>query len=142
MKHFFFWKIVEKLARLLPSQLEKWHVFGTLARKNEMLARFWHVGTHGTRFSKLSRITSLYIFWSTFSVETFEFISNFGLECDISYCKKEQILTEKLFLTTELVKWLVKSCELWVVNMVVSCYFKKINLRLASYFLRVAVLKE
>ena len=25
---------------------------------------------------------------------------------------------------------------------VVSCYFKKINLRVASYFLRVAVLKE
>ena len=29
-----------------------WHA-GTLARKNEMLASFWHVGTHGTRFSKL-----------------------------------------------------------------------------------------
>ena len=32
----------------------------------------------------------------------------------------------------------VASCELQVV----SCYFKKINLRVASYFLRVAVLKE
>ena len=55
--------------------MPRWHVgtfIGTLARKNEKLARFWHVGTlarghihhagtygtHGTRFSKLSR--SLY----------------------------------------------------------------------------------
>ena len=32
----------------------------------------------------------------------------------------------------------VVSCKLRVV----SCYFKKINLRVASYFLQVAVLKE
>ena len=43
------WHTFGQLAR----QFEKWHVFGKLARKNEMLARFWHVGTHGTRFSKL-----------------------------------------------------------------------------------------
>ena len=47
-----FFEIVEKLARL-ARQFEKWHVFGTLAHKNEMMARFWNVGTHGTRFSKL-----------------------------------------------------------------------------------------
>ena len=53
--------IIEKLFLLknswklacLARQFEKWHVFGTLAHKNEMMARFWNVGTHGTRFSKL-----------------------------------------------------------------------------------------
>ena len=45
----------EMLARFwhVNTPICKWHVFGKLARKNEMLARFWHVGTHGTRFSKL-----------------------------------------------------------------------------------------
>ena len=31
---------------MLARRFEKWHVFGTLARNNGMLARFWHVGTH------------------------------------------------------------------------------------------------
>ena len=37
----------------------------------------------------------------------------------------------------------MKSYELWAAKMeVVSCYFKKTNLRVVSYFLWVAVLKE
>ena len=56
---FFSWKIVEKLARLLVRQIEKWHVFGTLARNNEMLARFWQVGTHGTWISNFFQESSL-----------------------------------------------------------------------------------
>ena len=43
-----------------------WRV-GTLARKNEMLASFWHVGTHGThgtRFSKLKSHAFSIFFWT------------------------------------------------------------------------------
>ena len=67
-------KLARRLARS-HAKLKHWHVvwhFGTLARRNEKLARFWHVGTqtrwhvdhvgmqarghagtHGTQFSKL-----------------------------------------------------------------------------------------
>ena len=59
----------EKLARLLASwhgKLKHCHTIlhvgtfiGTLPRKDEKLARFWHVddhtGKHGTQFSKLTQ---------------------------------------------------------------------------------------
>ena len=44
LKNIFFWNIVEKLAPFLA----RWQVgmfIGTLARKNEMLARILHIGT-------------------------------------------------------------------------------------------------
>ena len=40
------WKIVEKFAHLLAGEVEKnGTLIGTLARKNEKLVRFCHVGT-------------------------------------------------------------------------------------------------
>ena len=60
------WK---KMARLLAhwhAKLKNWHAFGTLARKNEKLARFGHVdhagrnGMHDTRFSKLNEVVHLW----------------------------------------------------------------------------------
>ena len=46
-----FEKLVRYFARLvrqvemLPRRMAHWHVYCTLARKNEKLARFWHAGT-------------------------------------------------------------------------------------------------
>ena len=44
---------MERLLARWHSKLENWHAFGTfigtLACKNEKLARFWHVGTWARR---------------------------------------------------------------------------------------------
>ena len=85
------YEVFEKLARLMAHQ----HVIGTLARKNEELARFqhvglqladtlarkshwhastlarrprWHAGTHATRFSKLFLFECLARFRSFFQI--------------------------------------------------------------------------
>ena len=89
----FFWKIVEKLARLLAlwyARLKNWHAFGTLARW-QVKMRSWHAfgilarghedqahthDTQDTRFSKLQTqylsSSSAYI-WYSFLIQ--EFIS-------------------------------------------------------------------
>ena len=86
-------KILEELARLLAYQVEKlarlWQVgtfIGTLARKNEKSASFWHNGTwasghvdhtgvHDTRFSKLFLI-KLFFYMTKKSRQKSKYLAN------------------------------------------------------------------
>ena len=67
------WHVFDTLARQLEKLARLWHVgmfTGTLARKNEKLPRFWHVGrygTHDTQFSQREKLSSFGI-WLLFSI--------------------------------------------------------------------------
>ena len=66
------WHVFDTLARQLEKLARLWHVgmfTGTLARKNEKLPRFWHVGrygTHDTQFSKLDEQSDKFVWTRLF----------------------------------------------------------------------------